>query len=547
MNTVECYGVEPIAAIDPAVNGKLAMRALKTIIVVSLLSVVWFHGPVVAEEQAASERTVEIPAEVLRDKIRGGLLGQILGNLNGIPHEMRYINDPGNVTEYVPALPEGARTDDDTDFEWVYVDAMQRHGAILIPHSEIAALWKTRINKRIWCSNQYARVLMDLDIEPPVTGSIALNPWAEFNISGQFLCESFGLIAPGMPQTAGRIGLNFTRVTIDGEPAQTTQMFTAMIAIAFLTDDLERVLDSGVTALDPRSVLREIVADVRTWHRAHPNDWRTTRKMVKEKYSKYGGEMRDRNGYELNTASTIGALVYGAGDFVETLRYAFNFGWDADNNAATAGTIVGVMKGYRWMMAQGWNIRDRYRNETRDGMPLDETITSFADRLIEVAERVIAERGGERVADSLRTAYRIRVEEPANVYPLPSLYEQAARMREGMKEGIEAAVLGDREPRAQARAAYLAIALDLADAIRADHPEQWTRALSMLREYPQVAQVMYHHSPVPAAEPLRERAKRAGLEAPARQEQEWLWRTTAAQSAADRTDSTNGGDDFAGR
>jgi hypothetical protein len=306
-------------------------------------------------------------------------------------------------------------------------------------------------------------------------------------------------------------------------------------------------LDSGVTALDPRSVLREIVADVRTWHRAHPNDWRTTRQLVKEKYSKYGGEMRDRNGYELNTASTIGALVYGAGDFVETLRYAFNFGWDADNNAATAGTIVGVMKGYRWMMAQGWNIRDRYRNETRDGMPLDETITSFADRLIEVAERVIAERGGERVADSLRTAYRIRVEEPANVYPLPSLYEQAARMREGMKEGIEAAVLGDREPRAQARAAYLAIALDLADAIRADHPEQWTRALSMLREYPQVAQVMYHHSPVPAAEPLRERAKRAGLEAPARQEQEWLWRTTAAQSAADRTDSTNGGDDFAGR
>ena len=63
---------------------------------------------------------IEIPADVLRDKIRGGLLGQMIGNLNGIPHEMDYIEQPGNIKEYIPSLPEGARTDDDTDFEWVY-------------------------------------------------------------------------------------------------------------------------------------------------------------------------------------------------------------------------------------------------------------------------------------------------------------------------------------------------------------------------------------------------------------------------------------------
>lgn len=32
---------------------------------------------------------VELSAETLRDKIRGGLLGQILGNLNGLKHEMK--------------------------------------------------------------------------------------------------------------------------------------------------------------------------------------------------------------------------------------------------------------------------------------------------------------------------------------------------------------------------------------------------------------------------------------------------------------------------
>ena len=47
----------------------------------------------------------------------------------------------------------------------------------------------------------------------------------------------------------------------------------------------------------------------------------------------------------------------------------FNYGWDADNAAATAGTILGVIKGYRWMMSRGWQIVDRYRNETRGKMP----------------------------------------------------------------------------------------------------------------------------------------------------------------------------------
>jgi hypothetical protein len=53
------------------------------------------------------------------------------------------------------------------------------------------------------------------------------------------------------------------------------------------------------------------------------------------------------------------------------------------------------------MMAQGWQIVDRYKNTTREEMPQDETITSYADRLVELAERVITGQGGQRVASSL--------------------------------------------------------------------------------------------------------------------------------------------------
>jgi hypothetical protein len=464
--------------------------------------------------------TLELRADVLHDKIRGGLLGQMLGNLNGLPHEMKYIADPGTVSGYAPNLPTGAWTDDDTDFEWVYVLEMQRRNALLLPAADIATLWRERINIRIWCSNQYARQLMDLGFEPPLTGHVLLNPWAEFNISGQFLCETFALLAPAMPQTAARIGLHYTRVAIDGEPAQTTQLFDTLIAAAFATTEIDTLLDTGVAALDPKSVVREIAGNVRAWHREAPGDWRATRARIKQAYTRYDGGMRDRNGYELNTACTLAALLYGAGDLARTLELAFNLGWDCDNNAATAGTILGVIKGYRWMLSQGWPIVDRYRNETRERMPDDETITSFADRLVDLAEKVILEQGGQRLRREGQAVYVIQTETPRNVAPLLDRAELLATTRASLEPQIQAG-LESADTQARARAAYLAICLGLDEPWRQRSPEPWHRALEALRRFEQIAQVLFHHSPVPAAQALQQQALRAGLQKPAQPRPLW--------------------------
>src|SRR5690606_22189441 len=107
-------------------------------------------------------------------------LGQMLGNLNGIQYEFKYIEEPGNLKNYIPSLPNGAHTDDDTDFEWVYIYTMQKRRTVFLPYEEVAALWKERINRNIWCSNRYARHLMDIDFKPPMTGLVSFNPWAEF-------------------------------------------------------------------------------------------------------------------------------------------------------------------------------------------------------------------------------------------------------------------------------------------------------------------------------------------------------------------------------
>lgn len=462
-------------------------------------------------------RFIEIPADVLKDKIRGGMLAQVIGNLNGLPHEFKYINKPGKVEHFTPSLPNGAVTDDDTDIEWVYLREIARTGDNLLSPQTIASLWKRHINRRIFCANRYARDLMDLGLEPPWTGNVGLNPWSDFNISGQFICESFGLMSPAMPQTASRIGLHYTRVAIDGEPAQTTQLFTTMIATAFVETDIDKILDAGMKAVDPKSKIAEVVTTTRQFCRDNQNDWKKTRLAIKERWQKHGGIVRDRNGYELNTACTVAALIYGRKDLVETLRTAFNLGWDADNNAATSATIIGVMRGRRWMNDQGWDIKDVYRNTTRDNMPNDETLTSLENLCISAARITIRKYGGKHshiaAFDGQRgqEIYRIPIESPANIEPLAPQADQVARLRKYFGPQLEKDLTAPGVTRA--RAAYIAVCLGEAEALKHKSPEAWTAAIAELQKYPAVVHDAFK-SPAPIGDPLRRAAEQAGLHDP---------------------------------
>jgi hypothetical protein len=464
-----------------------------------------------AAQVAEKFTSVEISAEMLEDKIRGGLLGQILGDLNGLPHEMRYIHEPGNVAAYTPSLPQGAWTDDDTDIEWVYVTAMHKNGQLILSPDQIIGLWRAHINRKIWCANNYARGLMDLGLMPPLTGRIAINPWSGFNLSGQFICETFGLIAPAMPRTGVQLGLHYTQVAIDGEPAQATQLFATMIALAFVETNVVKLVEAGLDAVDARSDMRRIVSDVRRWWEEQPRDWRATRHKIKQRYSRVNGEMRDRNGCELNGASVIAALLYGQGDFVETVRLAFNFGWDADNNAATSGTIAGVIKGRRWLEAQGWNIRDVYKNTTRDQMPAQETITSLGDKLIALARSVILENNGLELTINGQKNFRIRRQTPANVQPLPAPLDRMPELRRQLLPALEEDLA--RPGTDAARAAYLALCLGQADRLRQQHPAAWAQGLAELKKFPNVMRNIFD-APPPSGAVLKRLATAAGLEKP---------------------------------
>ncbi len=254
---------------------------------------------------------------------------------------------------------------------------------------------------------------------PPETGSVARNPAAWYNLSGQFCVESYGLIAPGMPQTAAEIGLHYTRIAVSQAPLQAAQFWSSLVALcAFHRGPMDDALQQAVAAVDPKSAMAEVVADARKAIRTHPDDWKAARQEIDRKW-RVQRKWND-NSTPVNGAAVCLALLYGRDDFYRTLQYAMALGYDADCNAATAGTVVGVRAGFQRIGAlPQFKMPDRYVNRTRPQLPAECKVSEQAETLLRVAEHAILASGGEAITIAGQSGYRVKLQPPRLVEPLP--------------------------------------------------------------------------------------------------------------------------------
>jgi ADP-ribosylglycohydrolase len=400
----------------------------------------------------AAADTVEVRRSELLDRIHGGWLGQMIGNLQGLPHEFKYMDQPrASLPDFVCGLPQGGWTDDDTDIEWVHIHHIDRGEPLKIPYPRLRRLWLANLNDGVWVANLNARGLMQRGLLPPATGNPAFNPASWFNLSGQFCMEAYGTVAPGMPQTAADLGLHYAHVTVWGEPIQAAQYWTTLIASAYFHEgSLEDLIVKSLAAVDPRSAQAQAVQDAVAYYRRHPKDWKAARQLVHKKWLK--GTRWNANATPPNAALVVLALLYGDGDFYQTLQYAFALGYDADCNAATAGAVLGVRLGVkRIMQTKGFVLKDVYVNRVRDAMPKEVKISAQAEQLLRVAERVILANGGRKAGRDGETVYRIRVQAPRMLESLPKETQpqpgDRAVLAPVLKAGVEGLRAGDEDER----------------------------------------------------------------------------------------------------
>ena len=108
----------------------------------------------------------------------------------------------------------------------------------------------------------------------------------------------------------------------------------------------------------------------------------------------------------INYAASIVSLLYGEGDFKETVKIAVLAGWDSDNPAATWGGLLGFIYGREGIEeAFGRKFSDRYNiHRTRTGFPVPNGVDNFDDMAatgVEIVDRVVTEEmGGEVKGES---------------------------------------------------------------------------------------------------------------------------------------------------
>ncbi|MCK4342606.1 MAG: ADP-ribosylglycohydrolase family protein [Phycisphaerae bacterium] len=399
-------------------------RGLKSAALQVLLASVSLIACGAGTERAFAQRTIN--ADDYLDKLHGMWFGQLIGNHTGRPFEGQYCTRepaPDEVFEWVikTSYEDPWTGDDDTNFEYLYLHCLETHG--LNPtNAQIQGEWDDHVPLTdIYIANLQAKYLMIHGFVIPDTGAYRNNMNA-YAIDSQITTESLGALSPGLRQWAIDAVQTFASVTNEGFSRHAAEFYGALYAVAAFETDIHAVVELGQEAIPQSSRSWQAIQDVRDWYAldlldGNP-DWRETRRLIYDYYCGAYDHGRYRGWIEstINLANTTLALLYGEGDFEETVKIAVLSGFDADCNPATAGGLIGLILGYDALPpALTGPATNHYKVLSRPGLPEYDTITNIAARLQAATEQVIVANGGT-VEEAV---YTIPADDP--VTPEPEL------------------------------------------------------------------------------------------------------------------------------
>ncbi|MHC4703275.1 MAG: ADP-ribosylglycohydrolase family protein [Planctomycetota bacterium] len=364
-----------------------------------------------------------ILADELYDKMRGMWLGQLIGNSAGRATEGRYSGSEPNPDSAVPwVIKQEWDGDDDTDIEYVALHIIETNGVNYDP-PEMAEQWFAHVGgSGIYIANKQAWHLIGEGYQPPETGSRAYNEhW--YSIDSQIGTEILGTISPGCVQSAVDLADKFGSLTNTGFPVHAAQFYCAMYATAFFEPNVVDLVVEGLAVTPRTSRTYHVISDVLTWYLDDVQDsrldWRATRRKLYDNYHGHDSFGRYYNWVEstINTGATVLAVLYGQGDFRDTVQIAVLAGWDCDCNPATAGGLIGIIDGFSNLppdLTDPNICGDLYKNVNRpylpdpnQPLPQYDTITNIAARLTNLAEHNILSNGGYVTGGGATKTYHV--------------------------------------------------------------------------------------------------------------------------------------------
>ena len=300
-----------------------------------------------------------ITAKDLKDKISGGWAGKMIGVTYGAPTEYVFrkaIND--SPIKWTPADLAGSNTQDDLYVQLAFIMAMDKYG-IDVPAKNIQEMIATA-GFTMWAANLQARKNYYNGIYAPLSGSPEYNYRAD-DIDFQIESDFIGFMNPGMIQNSINISDKIGHIMNYGDGVYGGTFVSAMESAAFFESNIEKIVESGLTAIPKESNYSKIITDVLLLHKQYPDNWKAAWKELDDKWSEIdiSGAGIDFNfDATLNGAYIVMGLLYGDGDVMKTIDISTRCGQDSDCNPANAMAVLGVVKGYK-------NLPEEMTNQIR--------------------------------------------------------------------------------------------------------------------------------------------------------------------------------------
>lgn len=302
------------------------------------------------------------------DKVLGGWIGKCAGGILGAPIEgIKAFNTIALSEElFATNFPN-----DDLDLQVLWLDMVKKKGPA-VRETDFAEHW---VNHVFFPWNEYgiAARNIKLGVYPPESGRHNNYYW-DACMGCPIRSEIWGMLCAGNPAKAMFYAKIDGSLDHDGFSVEAEQFLSACAAIAFFEDDIPTIFQQALVYFEPSSLIYQLVTSVIQWQK--DCEYRTVMGKIKS----YWGDA-DFTSAPMNIGFTILALLHSGDDF-NCVMDALHLGHDSDCVAATAGALVGIIKGYQaipdnWKKMVG---NELLISEALKGIEVPSTIEELANQ-----------------------------------------------------------------------------------------------------------------------------------------------------------------------
>ena len=318
------------------------------------------------------ETAAKLDDEILLDKVKGGWYGRICGCYLGKPVECilmpdmkkiltrtdnyplhRYIDledvqkiDSSDITHPIKqrAYPKDFNkmpSDDDTNYMLIAYEVLKRYGRDFTS-SDVAEVWLSTQTKYAYCTaERVAYINLINGFVPPESGEYK-NAYREW-IGAQIRSDFYGYINPGDPETAAEMAWRDARVSHVKNGIYGSMWVAAMIAEAYVTDDIKRIIQAGLSQIPSSSRLHKAVTNIIAMH----ENGVSAESCISDIRTRWNEEFSYNWCHTISNAEIVtAALLYGNKDYGKSVCLAVGACFDTDCNGATVGSVLGTAIGY---------------------------------------------------------------------------------------------------------------------------------------------------------------------------------------------------------